>query len=94
LLIIDHSRELARDSGIIPAIAKFLLGRSTEVGSRTLVHAASQGEETHGKYLEDCKIGETVPWIRSEEGEQVQSRVWDELLQKLEKIKPGISSNF
>ena len=35
-----------------------VIARDTEVGSRTLVHAAEGGEETHGQYLSDCKVGE------------------------------------
>jgi len=33
-----------------------ILARSTEVGSRTLVNGAEGGEETHGQYLDDCKV--------------------------------------
>ena len=50
-----HS-ELARETGLGMKIFKFLLARTTEVGSRTLVHAAMAGRETHGQYLSDCKI--------------------------------------
>ena len=38
--------------------ANRLLGRTTEVGGRTLVNAAEGGKETHGQYLDDCKVGE------------------------------------
>lgn len=38
------------------AIMKNLVARSTEVGSRTLVHAASAGPESHGLYFSDCDI--------------------------------------
>jgi hypothetical protein len=34
------------------------LGRTAEVGSRTLLHGALGGEETHGKYLSECEIKE------------------------------------
>lgn len=37
---------------------KALLARSTEHGSRTLVHAAEAGPETHGQYLSNCCISE------------------------------------
>jgi retinol dehydrogenase 12 len=33
------------------------LFRSAEVGSRTLINAAEGGKETHGQYMNDCKIG-------------------------------------
>lgn len=71
---------------------KALLARSTEYGSRTLVHAVSQGPESHGKYLSDCKIVEPSPFVLSDEGKVTQDRVWDELMKKLEAIKPGVTA--
>ena len=41
-------------------IAKFLLARTTEAGSRTLVAAAAAGPETHGKYMADCHVSRFV----------------------------------
>ena len=42
---------------IIFKIFRAMLARSTEVGSRTLINAAEGGEETHGQYMDDCRIG-------------------------------------
>ena len=50
-----HS-ELSRDGPWSFEIMKFFLARSTEVGSRNLVHAASAGAETNGMYLSSCRI--------------------------------------
>lgn len=36
--------------------AEKYVARTTETGSRTLVHAAEGDPETHGKYLSDCKV--------------------------------------
>jgi len=33
------------------------MSRTAEVGARTLVLAAEGDEETHGQYLNDCKVG-------------------------------------
>lgn len=88
-----HS-ELGRDFGIGFWLIKLVLARSTEVGSRTLVHAASQGSETHGQYMSDCKIAAPAAFVTSKEGKRAQDRVWDELVRKLERIKPGVTSNF
>ena len=54
-----HS-ELARDAGWFLYIMKLILARTTEQGSRTLVHAALAGEETNGQYLSNCKIAQYV----------------------------------
>jgi retinol dehydrogenase 12 len=39
-------------------LGRRFIARDTEVGSRTLVHAAQGGEETHGQYLSDCAVAE------------------------------------
>ena len=52
--------ELTRNVGGLMAwkftMLKALFARSTEYGSRTLVHAASVGWESHGKYMSDGKL--------------------------------------
>lgn len=46
----------------IHAIIGILLARSTEVGSRNLVHAVNPDveSESHGRFLMDCKV---VAWV-------------------------------
>lgn len=34
-----------------------IMARTAEEGGRILVSAAEGGEETHGQYLDDCKVG-------------------------------------
>jgi retinol dehydrogenase-12 len=34
------------------------IARTTEEGGRILVHAAEAGQESHGQYLDDCKISQ------------------------------------
>jgi retinol dehydrogenase 12 len=74
----------------------WLLGRTTEEGSRALVHAASAGRDTHGEFLWDCKPrtpGDLVVGKKSEGGD-LQRKVWSELSDILEEIEPGITHNF
>ncbi|KAK4690832.1 hypothetical protein P7C71_g6046, partial [Lecanoromycetidae sp. Uapishka_2] len=84
---------LARDAPIRVHILKFLLARTTEHGSRTLVHAASAGSESHGQYLSNCQVSNPSPLVRSEEGAKAQKKVWEEISGKLETIEPGIMAN-
>ena len=72
---------------------KLVLARSTEVGSRTLMHAGSAGKASHGQYLEDCEISEPTAWVSAAEGKEVQERIWDELKVKMERICPGVTTN-
>ncbi|KAK5991305.1 Short chain dehydrogenase FGM9 [Cladobotryum mycophilum] len=72
-------------------LIKALLGRTAEMGSRTLLHGISEGEESHGKYLTSCDIREDhIPeFVTNEDGKAWQVQVWAELLEKLEQIQPG-----
>ncbi|KAL4767044.1 hypothetical protein BDW60DRAFT_212349 [Aspergillus nidulans var. acristatus] len=86
--------ELSREAGFMFKIMQFVLARTTEHGSRTLVHAGSQGAETHGQYICHCKITQPSDYVLSAEGYKDQNRVWEELSQKLEAIKPSITQNL
>lgn len=90
-----HS-ELSRDQGSFASVVKFLVARTTEVGSRTLVAAAAAGPESHGKYMTDGKVNDSAlsSFVRGREGVEVQRRVWNELRDILEKISPGITDNL
>lgn len=85
---------LTREVSIVATLMKFLLARTTEVGSRTLVHAAAAGDQTHGKYLSECQVKEVAPFVLSSEGAETQKRVWKELSEQLQEIQPGILQNF
>ncbi|KAK6196948.1 hypothetical protein LQW54_011033 [Pestalotiopsis sp. IQ-011] len=90
-----HS-DLSREAEGIPKLAftnmKTVLARSTEQGSRTLVHGGVQGAESHGQYLEDWHIAEPSPVVL--ENKSVQARLWQELKVILEKIEPSVTKNF
>ncbi|ERF68109.1 hypothetical protein EPUS_06920 [Endocarpon pusillum Z07020] len=89
-----HS-ELSRDDPTMKyTILKFVLARSTEVGSRTLFHAGAQGADSHGQYLSDCEIAEPAAVVTNEEGKKAQDRVMAELVKKLDAIQPGVWNNI
>jgi NAD(P)-dependent dehydrogenase (short-subunit alcohol dehydrogenase family) len=56
--------EIMRHSGsvfqVYLKVLQKMLSRTPEEGSQTLVHAAYGGEETHGQYLDDCKVARYV----------------------------------
>lgn len=94
-----HSR-LTRDTDSNPflkfalRIYKGLLARTTEMGSRTLVHAAIQsGErERHGHYLSSCEVTEESDYALSAEGREVSMRLWHETLKILGDIDPRVNT--
>jgi NAD(P)-dependent dehydrogenase (short-subunit alcohol dehydrogenase family) len=90
-----HS-ELARDGGLFLAFMKFLLARTTEVGSRTLVAAAVAGSESHGKYMTDAQINDDTlsDFVKSADGKEASKKVWKELREILDSIQPGVTSNL
>jgi NAD(P)-dependent dehydrogenase (short-subunit alcohol dehydrogenase family) len=71
-----------------------LLARTSEMGSRVLLAAAGADEETHGKYLQDCKIHAESRFVRSDEGQLIEEKVYKELLAILDEIIPGIASSI
>lgn len=81
---------------VIFFVMKALIARSTEVGSRTLVAAASVGPESHGKYMHDGFVNddEVSSWVRSDAGHKTGQRLWAELRDILEQIQPGVTSNL
>jgi len=79
---------------VLAWLGKAIIARTTEMGSRTLVAAASAGEECHGQYMVDCKVKEPGRWVRSDKGKTTGKRVYDELLGILDGIEPGISKNI
>jgi len=79
------------DGGLGGRIGLRLIGRTSEQGSRTLVHAITAGPETHGCYLSECKIKMPSAFIRSAAGQKTQRRLWSELVVKLEAVLPGVT---
>jgi NAD(P)-dependent dehydrogenase (short-subunit alcohol dehydrogenase family) len=86
------SREAKGMQKVAFTVMKTLLARSTEKGSRTLVDAGVQGPDSHGHYLEDCKVAEPSEVVT--QNPDVQDRLWIELKAKLEAIQPGVTANF
>jgi retinol dehydrogenase-12 len=87
--------ELVKDGGASYFVLQTLLGRTIEVGSRTLVNAAGPvGEESTGEYILDDHVADTSALVRSEEGTQLAKRVWEELAAILEEECPGITQNI
>ena len=71
---------------------KRLTARTSEVGSRTLIHGASAGADSHGQYVPDTKITPTKGLTAGKAGAELQSRIWTELKEILEKIQPGVTT--
>ncbi|KAM5359877.1 hypothetical protein ACJZ2D_014132 [Fusarium nematophilum] len=82
------------EQGLLFKVFYLLFARSAEVGSRNLAYSASAGPETHGQYIDRCRIQAPAAITTGAAGMMTQERVWDELMAKLDKIEPGIVGNL
>ncbi|QKX54792.1 uncharacterized protein TRUGW13939_01881 [Talaromyces rugulosus] len=69
-----------------------LMARSTEMGSRALVHGVISGPETHGQYLTNCHNQMPSSSVTNAKGARIQKKFYNELVAELAKIAPEISS--
>ena len=64
------------------AIQRILIGRTAEMGSRTLVHAAltdldvKGSRRVDGRYFDTCCLREESDYVLSEQGREDEMRVW------------------
>lgn len=87
------SRNMGFAGRLSVSLSLALIGRTTEAGSRTLVCAAAAGKDTHGQYLGSCRVSEPSAFVRSEEGQSVQPRIYGELMEVLEGVEPGVTAS-
>ncbi|CAH0057330.1 unnamed protein product [Clonostachys solani] len=66
-------------------------GRTPEMGSRTLIAAAVQGKESHGRLSGSCLIQDhRVPeYITDSEGQVEQKKIWEGIAAELNRVVPG-----
>ncbi|ETS87251.1 hypothetical protein PFICI_01079 [Pestalotiopsis fici W106-1] len=89
-----HS-ELSREIDSLQVrVLKFILARTSEQGSRNLVAGACGGAGTHGQYLDVGKVRTPATVVVGPGGEERQKRLYDELVKKLEKIVPGVTTKL
>ncbi|OJJ03945.1 hypothetical protein ASPVEDRAFT_43415 [Aspergillus versicolor CBS 583.65] len=90
-----HSELVRNSSGLMRLqvnLLKMILARTTEVGSRTLVAGGYAGKESHGMYMTDGVVenDNLSAFVRSSDGMTAQKRVWNELADIVQEIKPGV----
>ncbi|KAH8898766.1 NAD(P)-binding protein [Thozetella sp. PMI_491] len=73
------------------AVARSIMARTAEEGSRTILHCVAADESSHGKFLSGCKVKEywLPDWMTNREGQSIQKQIWTELAARLEAIHPG-----
>ncbi|GKZ28946.1 hypothetical protein AbraIFM66950_001904 [Aspergillus brasiliensis] len=76
---------------LLVRILRRILDRTTEVGGRTLVLAASAPVPSHGEFQSDGANQDVESWIYTDVGRRAQKKVFDQTLKILETRKPGIA---
>ncbi|KAK8051625.1 hypothetical protein PG993_003010 [Apiospora rasikravindrae] len=79
---------------ILMAVSKFAIGRTSEMGSRNYIWAATAGTKSHGVYVEDCMLSTPAPIAEGEEGRMLQMKAFSELAEILEGIVPQVTHNI
>ncbi|KAI2621801.1 retinol dehydrogenase 12 [Hypoxylon sp. NC1633] len=70
--------------GFLFGIFRSIVARTISVGARTLTDAAvKHGQESHGQYLEDCKIQPLAPIVYKPEGHKITQQLWKETMEEL-----------
>ena len=89
-----HS-QLGREAGWGLWFMKLFLGRTTEIGSRTLVAGVSTDIEGHGSYMTDGHVSNTSlsSYVRSDEGSRAREKLWVEISAILDAQCPGVMQN-
>ncbi|CAJ2506206.1 Uu.00g003360.m01.CDS01 [Anthostomella pinea] len=92
LVISNLERNLGKPR-LATRIAHKVFYRTTEVGARTLVHAASAGPDTHGGYLLDYKNVPVESWIDTDMGKKAQLKTYEQTMKILDGRRQGIAAH-
>ncbi|KAI6034816.1 short-chain dehydrogenase [Pisolithus marmoratus] len=73
---------------LIPLANVLFAARTSEEGSRTLIHAAIGNDERamHGRYLSSCQVTEESDYLFTPEGKAFSGRLWTETIDVLSKV--------
>ncbi|KAL2853592.1 hypothetical protein BJX68DRAFT_265060 [Aspergillus pseudodeflectus] len=90
------SNLLSREEGIpwIIKVVQWLTGRSVEEGSKTIIDAVVRGVESHGGWIEDLVVREPGEIVTGPGMKRVQEKVWGEILDVLNRVEPGIRTEY
>ncbi|EJU04178.1 NADP-binding protein [Dacryopinax primogenitus] len=69
-----------------------LVARTTEVGSRTLVHAAvgKDLDDMYGEYVESCFVSSPSALVRSRRGKMIRDKLWAQTIELLSEVDPEV----
>lgn len=80
------------------SIAFFILGllvlNPPDVGANIILSGTTQGEKIHGRFWKQDSVFPIAPSLAGEENKKLGQRVWNEILDELEKDAPAFKEAF
>ncbi|KAJ5097479.1 hypothetical protein N7456_008200 [Penicillium angulare] len=71
-----------------------LIARTVEEGSKTLLHAAMQGTESHGKWLENQFIADPGAIVTTQDAAVIREKIWAEIIAVLHDLDPEVQVDY
>ncbi|KAL2139964.1 hypothetical protein VTI28DRAFT_4441 [Corynascus sepedonium] len=75
-------------------VVQALIARTAENGSKTLLHAATQDVETHGKYLDHQAIAVPGKLATGSGATALREKLWVEITDVVKKADPDVPTKF
>lgn len=88
----DLGRDFAAFPGysVLTAVPFFLLFRTPVQGAKVLLSGTTQGESAHGRFWQFDVIRPVPPSLTGTAMQELGARIWDEIIEALEKDVPGV----
>lgn len=88
--------ELGRDGNVMQDVMRFFLARTQEIGGRPIAAGLIAGQESDGKYMHDGVVDEGAlsSYVKSKEGAEMGARLWEELKEIYDEIRPGVTEGL
>ncbi|KAL4994099.1 NAD(P)-binding protein [Aspergillus recurvatus] len=68
--------------------------RTVDEAGKTLLHAVTQGPESHGEWLEDLAIGKPGGIVTDPENVVIRQKLWTEILAVLKGVDPELRTKY
>ncbi|KAL3476744.1 NAD(P)-binding protein [Aspergillus californicus] len=79
---------------LVLKLIQMAVARTVEQGSKTLLHAATEGVETHGLWMENQAIADPGKIVTDPEMGVVRENVWREIVEVLRGVHSGLQTEY
>ncbi|KAK5942149.1 hypothetical protein PMZ80_006104 [Knufia obscura] len=88
--------ELGRGASKLQEVMRFFLARTQEMGGRPIAAGLVAGKGSDGMYMHDGVVDEGAlsSYVKSKEGEEMGARLYEELKEIYERVRPGLTEGF